>query len=179
LIEFRSDLVQNRLMAKAKKKAKKAAPKKKASAAKKRSVARSRPKAAGLTDEQRSQLLKPPAAYDDAITSLVDAWSANKSVRLDGLSPAKLGSMLKRAQRAWEREDEQRRKLEAKLRELTDARMLAENAAWRGALDVWDMAKSVGRRRPEVREAFDFMSNYVGGGSRPREEPEPEEPSGG
>ena len=166
-------------MAKAKKKAKKSAPKKKASAGKKRTAARSRSKAAGLTDEQRQELLKPPAAFDDAITSLVDAWSANKSVRLDGLTPAKLRSMLARAQRAWQREDELRRKTEAKLRELQDARMLAEDAAWRGALDAWDMAKSVGRRRPEVRKAFDFMSKYVGGGGRPREEPEPDEPSEG
>ncbi len=158
-------------MAKAKAKKKSASSAKKKSARAKKAPSRRAPKEAGLTDEQRQSLMRPPAAYDDSINSLVDAWSQHKNVRIDGLSPAKLRAMAARAERAWQREDAARRKLEAKLRELSDQRLIAEDAVWRAGLDVWDMAKSVGRRRPEVLEAFSFMTGYLGGGGRAKPEP--------
>lgn len=131
----------------------------------------------GLTDQQRRELIKPPPEFDDAMNSIADAMENERVVRVPGLSAAKIRRMTKRAQSAWTREDEYRRQSAAKLRELEDARLLAEDAAWRAALDVWDMAKSVGRRRPEAREAFQFMERYIGGGGRPRPKPQPVEPT--
>ena len=132
----------------------------------------------GLTNEQRAGLVRPPADYDDAIDTMVGAWDAHRAdVRVPGLSVAKLRSLGRAAQRAWTRENELRQKLEARLARLTDARMIAEDEAWRAALDVYDLAKSVGRRRPEIAEAFEFMSRYTKrarreGGEEPSPSPE-------
>ncbi|AKF11546.1 hypothetical protein [Sandaracinus amylolyticus] len=120
-----------------------------------------------LTDEQRASLLRPPADYDDALGTSASAWEANRAhLRVPGLSPAKLRALAGRAQRAWERENELRQKYEAKLGALVDARMLAEDEAWRAALDVYDLSKSVGRRLPEVAQAFEFMTGYTSKGRR-------------
>ena len=137
---------------------------------KKKSVPKRAPKRSGaqaLTDGERARLLKPRASYDDAIDSLLEAWQRYRSdIRVPGLTPAKLRSLARRAQRAWLAEDRYRQKVEQKLRQLSDARLLAEDGVWRAALDVYDLAKSVGRRRPEIGKAVEFMSQYVGGRAR-------------
>lgn len=159
-------------MGKARKKQKSTKRAKKAAAPARRSGA-GREAEAGLSDAQRASLLRPPADYDDALNSVAAALEEHRAVKVHGASAAKVRSMAKAANRAWEKEDAYRRATEGKLRALEDKRMLAEDAAWRAALDVWDMAKSVGRRRPEVLEGFKFMERYIGGGGRPRNKPQP------
>src|SRR5436190_13860684 len=94
-----------------------------------------RKSAIGLTEEQRASLLKPPADYDDALSSLLDALTTHRGdVRVPDLSAARLRTLARIAARAWEKEDTLRRATDAKLRTLEDARMHAEDAAWRAAL---------------------------------------------
>ena len=119
--------------------------------------------APGLTDEQRASKLRPPAAFDDALAKLAGVMDQYK-LRMPGLTSSKMRSNAKRAQADWTREDKYRQQVEPKLRALADARIVSEDLAWRAALDVYDFAKSLGRRDPRIAAAVEFMGDYVGGG---------------
>ena len=133
---------------------------------KQKNAAKRKPSVPGLTSDERARLMRPPSDFDEALASMAQALKKHRLVRVEGLSAAKLRSLATKAERTRGAEDAFRSAAEFKLRALADARMLAEDAAWRAALDVWDMAKSVGRRRPEILDAFDFMERYLSGGGR-------------
>jgi hypothetical protein len=118
--------------------------------------------APALTAAEKSRLLKPLTNYGELIEELVQAWQGQaREIRVPGLSPAKLRARLLAAQRASEREVALRRKLEAKLQPAADARLLAEHAAWKGALDVYAIVKAAARTNPAIAAPFESFAKAL------------------
>lgn len=167
-------------MAKAKKAAKgakKPATKAKKGATAKKSAAPKRKKKAivALTTEERRKLLKLRADSDDVGERAATQWAVRKDVKVSELSPAKLRSLVDKARKAKQREDAVRAQMEAKVRPLQDARLLAEDAAYRAMLDLHAQVKTLGRKDPSVLEAFAFLAEHVGSTREGGREPEPAE----
>ena len=142
-----------------KKVAKKASPKKKAPAPAKKvatkAPARAKKQTVRLSAEQKLAKLKPGDDLNELIDDILTAWSrVGARVRVADMSPAKLRSLGEKAQRASRREAELAAKQAAKLAPLTDARLVADDAAYRAALTVKRIADAVATADTEVAEAF-------------------------
>ncbi len=123
----------------------------------KRTKAKAPPRA--LTAAEKNRLVKPLTEWPNLVERLVKTWrSHGKLVRVPGITAAKLASLMRAAQRANEREDALRAKLEAQLAPLADARLRAEHEVWKAALDVYAMVKSASRTDPSIAAPFDFFS---------------------
>ena len=138
----------------------KAAPKA-AKPASKRAPKRAPAKA--LSTEQRRKLLKMRDQSGDVIETALRAWTETAAMRVPGLTPAKLRSRLAAVKRAADREATLRAKMEAKLRPLVDARMTAEDAAYRGLLDLNAAVKLYARNAPELEARFAFLAEHLRG----------------
>lgn len=135
--------------------AKKKATKVKSSARPRRSA--SKKVAAGLTDEQRKALIRPPTEYETLTERLADTWSTTaRALKVTNRSPAELRRLLKRAQKAAEKEQALLRQFEAKLRPLADARLQAGHDVWRAVLDVYGAIRSLSA--DDLRGQFDFLA---------------------
>lgn len=149
----------------AKKSAKKKATKPKT--AKKKAARAKKPAAPRLSAADKKQLLKPGEDLDEIITDTLQAWDlVARQVRVPGLSPAKLRSLLQKALRDVEREATLSAKQAARLAPLTDARMRSSDAAYRAALKVKKIADAIGDTDPGVAEAFATVSERFRRGSR-------------
>ena len=161
-------------MAKAKKSAKPAAKTAKSSRkpAKKptKKPAAKREPAPELSAKERQRLLKPRTDYGDVIEKVARAWEADPSLKVPGLTRAKLLTQWRAAKRAGEREDALREKMEARLRPLADARRLADDTAYRSLLDVHASVKLFARSRPSVAEAYGFLADHLTN-ARPEADP--------
>jgi hypothetical protein len=115
----------------------------------------------GLSADERRRLLKPRAEYDDVIERAVRVWGTQRTVKVPALTGARLASLLKRAQTAASREEVMRQRFESKLRPLQDARLIAEDAAYRALLDLNAAVKVFARNDPTVLEAFAFLAEYL------------------
>ncbi|MFO0563553.1 MAG: hypothetical protein U0269_36350 [Polyangiales bacterium] len=127
----------------------------------KRAVVKSREPA--LTTDERRRLLKMRDDSDDVAERAVALWSTWRDVRVRGLSPAKLRSLMVKAKNAAQKEAFTESLWEAKMRPLQDARLRAEDAAYRALLDLHAQVKVLGRNDPAVLEAFSFLAEHVSG----------------
>lgn len=125
-----------------------------------------KPAAPQLTTEARRKLLKPRESYDELMEKVARIWSSNKTLRVPGLTVARLQKLLKNAERAKTKESAMREKFERLLRPLNDGRLLAEDEAWRAVLDVNAAVKLHARRDPALAETFGFLTEALttGGG---------------
>lgn len=141
----------------ASKKTAKATKKSAKSSAKRRASAKPAPRA--LTAVEKSRLVKPLSEWPSLVERLVKTWKSHgKLVRVPGITAAKLASLMRAAQRANEREDALRAKLEAQLAPLADARLRAEHEVWKAALDLHAMVKSAARTDPSIAAPFEFFA---------------------
>jgi hypothetical protein len=158
-------------------------PAKKGAASKKTSASRAAKRAPKpLSAAERQRLLKPADGFTELAERFATAWTSNRGLKVPGLSPAKILTMLGRAKKASAREDALRRKLEEKLRPLQDARLQAEHDAWKMVLDAYAVAKAQARLAPEIGRAFSFMGDALTRRARGKEkpaEPEPQAPPAG
>lgn len=157
-------------MAKAKKLAKPAAKAAKSTKKPTKKPAVKREAAPELSAKERQKLLKPRTDYGDVIEKVARAWEADPSLRVPGLTRAKLLTQWRAAKRAGEREDALREKMEARLRPLADARRLADDTAYRSLLDVHATVKLFARTRPSMSEAYAFLAEHLTN-ARPEAEP--------
>lgn len=139
-----------------------AAPKKSAASAAKRA-----PKP--LSQDERQRLVKPADGYTELAERFAVTWTANKALKVPGMSPSKIKSALARAEKAAAREDALKRKLEEKLRPLQDARLQAEHDVWKLVLDAYAVAKAQARVAPELGRAFAFLGDALSKRSRSKE----------
>jgi len=122
--------------------------------------ARAKSAAPALSVSEKQRLLKPLNGYSELIGRLVAVWKEHgRLIKVPGLSPALLAARLKRAQRASEREDALRARLQARLQPLADARILAEHEAWKSALDLHAMVKTAARTDPALASPFEFFGD--------------------
>ena len=99
----------------------------------------------------------------DVIERVVQAWPAVKGLRVANVTPAHLRALLAKVKRAHAKEDALRAKVEAQLRALVDARMLAEDAAFRALLEVRAAVKLATRADPSVGTTFAFLADHLRG----------------
>ncbi len=85
-------------------------------------------------------------------------WSEQRGFRV---TAPRLRSLLRKAERAAAKEHAVRVEFEQKIRPLSAARLIAEDAAWRAVLDVHAAAKLYARSRPEIAEAFWFLADAL------------------
>ena len=108
-----------------------------------------------LTTEEKLSKLKPGDDLNELVAEVATAWSlVSRKVRVADVSIAKLRSLGKKAQKAQTREAELAAKQGAKLAPVSDARIIANDAAYRAALQVKRIADAVGTTNPSVAEAF-------------------------
>lgn len=145
-------------MAKWKKSAKRPAKKSKA-AAKPRAKAR-RAEPVRLTSADRLAKLKPGESLNEFLDDIQTAWVLVKNkVRVPGVTSASLGRKQRDAAKRTKRENDEIAKQAAKLAPLTDARIIANDDAYRDGLKVKRVADAIAETDPAVAEAFATVSD--------------------
>ena len=145
-------------MAKSKKSAKRPATKRKP-AAKPRAKSRKR-EPVRLTSDERLTRLKPGDSLNEFLDEVKTAWALVKNkVRLSDVTLASLDRLQRNAAKATKRENDELAKQQAKLAPLTDARIIANDAAYRTGLKIKRVADAVGQTDPAVAEAFATISD--------------------
>jgi hypothetical protein len=134
-----------------------------------------------LTDTERLKLLKPRGEYDKIVEKIASELESG-TLKVQGLSAAKLDRLLKVAEKARTRENALRTKQEKAMRRLSDARLIAEHDLWSAVLDVNANVKLAARKRPEVSSRFAFLTDALRGeraaGGPVADEDVAEEPAG-
>lgn len=157
------------------KKATKKTPKKAAKKAAKKAPRRSGARAPRvLAVDERQRLPKPRVGWRDLLEQLVETWRATPSLKVKGLTPSRLEGLGGRADKASDKERALVAAQQAKLRPVSDARLIAEADAWRAILEVNAALKYYGRGDPALAEAFAFLADALR--SERGEEPRPPEP---
>lgn len=114
-----------------------------------------------LSTDEKLRLLKPIDGFGEIAERFAAVWSDRPTLKVTGLSPRKLLRSLEAAKKAAARENALRRKLEEKLRPLSDARLLAEHEAWKMVLDAYAVAKALARVDPTVGHSFAFVGEAM------------------
>jgi hypothetical protein len=114
-----------------------------------------------LTTTARRRLLKPRDDFAQIVEKTVKALGERRDIRVPGTNATQLKSLTERAVRAAAREERMRAKLEAAMRPLSDARLLAEDAAYRALLDVYAAVKLYGRSDPKTAAQFAFLADHL------------------
>jgi hypothetical protein len=98
-------------------------------------------------------------------------------VRVEGLSRARLASLARKAEAAAQREQKLADAQARKLRPLTDARFVADDALWRAVLDVYREVKHRSARDASLADAFAFLADaFKGERSAPAQDEDPSAP---
>ncbi len=123
-----------------------------------------------LNTKQIQSLLKPPENYEELAEKAVEAWERVRSfVRIPGMNPGSLSGLLRRARQRQRLEAVIRDRVEITLKHAQQARMQADDAAWRGVLKVWRFVKPYASENEQVKNAFLFLAEAL---SHPRAEAE-------
>lgn len=142
--------------------------KKKPAAAKKsakpapRSKARAAPPKPMAADA-RNKLLKPRTGADDLGEDIAGVWANERGLRVDDLTPAKLARLVAKSRKANAKEaalaDAQARKMAP----IRDARLVADDALWRGLLDLRASVGLRARKDPSIEERFAALIDALKG----------------
>ncbi|HRI70999.1 MAG TPA: hypothetical protein PK156_42500 [Polyangium sp.] len=124
-----------------------------------------------LSVDEKLRLLKPMDGFTEIAERFAATWKDQSTLKVAGLSPARLLRAIESAKRAAARENALRMKLEEKLRPLNDARLLAEHEAWKMVLDAYAVAKALARVNPEIGHAFTFVGAAMT--NKPKKKPTP------
>lgn len=114
-----------------------------------------------LSSEEKQRLLKPIDGFTEIAERFAATWVERPTLKVSGMSAAKLARAVELARKSLARENAVRAKLEEKLRPLSDARLLAEHEAWKMVLDAYAVAKALARVNPEVGHAFAFVGQAM------------------
>jgi hypothetical protein len=114
-----------------------------------------------LTTDERRKLLKPKDQFVDVVERTTRALGRRREIRVPGMTAGKLKSLTAKAVRAAKREGLAREQFERKIRPLSDARLLAEDAAYRALLNVYAAVKLYTRADPGVGAEFAFLIEHL------------------
>lgn len=92
---------------------------------------------------------------------VADTWTRLRRPRVEGLTASKLARLGAIADKAGDKERALIAEQERRLRPLSDARLVAEGAAWNAILEVHRAVKYHGRKDPELTEAFAFLADAM------------------
>ncbi|MBI2060804.1 MAG: hypothetical protein HYT87_13635 [Nitrospirae bacterium] len=123
-----------------------------------------------LSVAEIQRLLKPPENFEELADKAIEAWNrVRANVRIPGMSPGALAGLVKRARQRQTVEAALREGLELTLKRAQHARLIADDAAWKGVLKIWRFVKPVASENEQVKNAFLFLADAL---SRPRAEAE-------
>jgi len=128
---------------------------------KKKGASKSKATVVALTTEERRKLLKPKDQFVEVVERTARALGRRREIRVPGVTTAKLKALTAKAVRAAKREAIVREQFEQKIRPLSDARLLAEDAAYRALLNVYAAVKLYTRADPSVGEEFAFLIEHL------------------
>jgi hypothetical protein len=128
---------------------------------KKKGASKSKATVVALTTEERRKLLKPKDQFVEVVERTARALGRRREIRVPGVTTAKLKALTAKAVRAAKREAIVREQFEQKIRPLSDARLLAEDAAYRALLNVYAAVKLYTRADPGVGEEFAFLIEHL------------------
>ena len=114
-----------------------------------------------LSAEEKQRLLKPQDGFAELAERFVTEWKGRPTLKVAGLSPAKLQRAIESAKKTLAKENALRSKLEEKLRPLSDARLQAEHEAYKMVLDAYAVAKALARVDPAMGHAFAFVGEAM------------------
>lgn len=114
-----------------------------------------------LTTDERRKLLKPKDQFVDVVDRTTRALGRRREIRVPGMTAGKLKALTAKAVRAAKREALAREQFERKIRPLSDARLLAEDAAYRALLNVYAAVKLYTRADPGVGAEFAFLIEHL------------------
>lgn len=129
--------------------------------AKKKAGSKEKAAVVSLTTEERRKLLKPKDQFVEVVERTARALGRRREIRVPGLTTAKLKGLTAKAVRAAKREAIVREQFERKIRPLSDARLIAEDAAYRALLNVYAAVKLYTRADPGVGEEFAFLIEHL------------------
>ena len=125
-----------------------------------------------LSYDEKLRKLKPGDDLNELVQEILTAWSqVKRKIRVADVTPAKLGSLLAKADRASRREAALAARQQAKLAPLADARIVANDAVYRAALKVKRIADAVGATDTDVSEAFARITERFRRVPAPTDEP--------
>jgi hypothetical protein len=114
---------------------------------------------ARLTSDDRARKLYRGDDQNELVGDLLTAWELVQSkVRVPGLTRARVRSLMKKANKATDKEAALAAKQAAKLAPLTDARIVANDEVYRAALAVKRVADAIAATDPSVGEAFEKVT---------------------
>ena len=129
--------------------------KKIASPAKKKSARARRPAATALSTADKGHLLKPRDGWETNVLDLLTGWRKHTRVlRVPGVTPARLGALVKGAVRAARAEKKLLDRYQQALRVRADARLRAGHEMWKATLTAWNVIKAAGDADPAVGASF-------------------------
>lgn len=133
-----------------------------------------------MSAAERRRTLKAPKGYGDLAEKVLVQWELAPKLRVPELSPPRLRSLLRKAERAAAREAQMIADFEKKIAPVTDARLLAEQALWRGVLDVNAAVKLYARSDGALGDEFAFLSEALttnsGGSTDTTDDAQPTDP---
>ncbi len=114
-----------------------------------------------LTTDERRKMLKPKDQFVPVVERVVRALAKRREIRVPGMTVGKLKTLTAKAVRAAKREALVREQFERKIRPLSDARLMAEDAAYRALLNVYAAVKLYARADPGVGSEFAFLIEHL------------------
>lgn len=126
--------------------------KKPAASAKKKAAPRKTK--APLSPETRRSLLKARDGAADLGEALAITWRGERGLRVDDLSVAKLGSLVRRARKAETKLAALLDKHARQMQPVRDAHLSADDALWRALLDLRAAVGLRARKDPTIEERF-------------------------
>lgn len=113
-----------------------------------------RKKPAPLSPEARRSMLKPREGASDLGDDMTVVWKNERGLRVDDLSAAKLGSLVRKARKAEARMTVLSDKHARQMQPVRDAHLSASDALWRGLLDLRAAVGLRARKDPTIEERF-------------------------
>lgn len=146
---------------------KKSTPTKKSTTKSTKPVARKK-KPVAISAADLRKLPKAPGDYEETVRKLADVIESTKF--RGPVSANKLRSLVSRGEKLTTKADA----AEQKFLVADRARIAAQSEAWKSTLSNWRMIVASMPDRPELEDAFAFMTQYM---SAPRAAPEAAEPA--
>lgn len=131
--------------------------------AKPKKAKKSKKASASLDTSARQRLWKPRENFEEIAERAIKVWQADPSlVKIKGLTPGKLLSMLKRSKRSEDREKD----LTALKKEASDGRLLDAHHAWKGLLDFKAAVNANARLDASLKTSFQELLDFMKTGAK-------------
>lgn len=114
-----------------------------------------------LSTRERRQLLKPRPDFAEIMKQIERTWAAERTLKVPSITAKTLKKLRQKALRAIQREAVIRAECEKKMRLFADARLIAEDAAYRAILTVYAAVKLYRQSNAQIGKQFAFIGEHL------------------